>query len=350
MIQIRLATPKDNEQLIALTASSGMSGEVALRIDRQPDFFRLLEMRGKSNVFVALDGPMIVGSLSVSQQQVYLGGEIHPLLYIGDLKIAKGYRNKGLGGQLCDEMANYATSIDADLAFLNVAKGNNKPFSFFKNRPGFPDFTNIGVFNIHQLIGKKQKRQLISNPIKSVEVTDELLAFFNVQHAKYELGNVITKEMLVGSELFSIQEGNMIVAAMCLTDTMHVKQNVVTQMSWSMKILLKAINHISEVAGISKMPALQTPVRLLYIKYLAVDQQDKKMVLAMINHARNIAYERSYSFASISLHEKDPLNRSIKGLLNLTFNSIGMLISLKDHKSLITTVTSGIPFEDYSLV
>lgn len=350
MIHIRLATPKDNEQLIALTTSSGMSGEVSLRIDRQPDFFRLLEMRGESNVFVALDGPLIVGSLSVSQQQVYLGGEIHPLLYIGDLKIAEGYRNKGLGGQLCDEMANYATSIDADLAFLNVSKGNSKPFSFFKNRSGFPDFTNIGVFNIHQLIGKKQKRKSITHPIKSVEVSDELVAFFNAQQTQYQLGNVITKEMLEGSEIFSIQEGNKIMAAMCLTDTMNVKQNVLTKVSWNMKILLKAINLFSGVAGISKMPALKMPVRLLYIKYLAVQNHDKKLVLAMINHARNIAYERSYSFASISLHEKDPLNRNIKGLLNLTFNSIGMLISLKDHKSLITTVTSGIPFEDYSLV
>jgi ribosomal protein S18 acetylase RimI-like enzyme len=162
VIQYRLATQDDNDQLLELTAASGMTGEIALRIDRHPDFFQLLKLRGESKVFVAVDDSNIVGSLSVSQQQVFLGGEIHSLLYIGDFKVAEAYRNKSIGGQLCDELAKYVISIDADLAFLNVSKGNNKPFSFFRDRPGFPDFNNIGVFHIHQLVGKKQKNKLLS--------------------------------------------------------------------------------------------------------------------------------------------------------------------------------------------
>jgi hypothetical protein len=61
-------------------------------------------------------------------------------------------------------------------------------------------------------------------------------------------------------------------------------------------------------------------------------------------------YERSYSFVSIGLHEKDPLNTCFSGLLKLTFNSVGMLLSIKDNRSLIEKVKQGVPFEDYSLV
>ena len=89
-------------------------------------------------------------------QQVYVGGQIFPMQYIGDFKVAESFRKMVLD---CNYVttANYVISIGSDLAFLNVSKGNTKPIPFFKNRPGVPDFDNIGVFKIHQLIGEKKK-------------------------------------------------------------------------------------------------------------------------------------------------------------------------------------------------
>src|SRR6478735_3707812 len=115
MIQFRFATPNDNKQLIELTAASGMAGDIALRIDRKPDFFRLLNKRGESKVVVALDGDRIIGSLCVSLQQVYVGGDIFPLYYIGDFKVAEAYRHSGIGLHLCNEMADYIIPNGADL-------------------------------------------------------------------------------------------------------------------------------------------------------------------------------------------------------------------------------------------
>lgn len=131
---------------------------------------------------------------------------------------------------------------------------------------------------------------------------------------------------------------------------MDVKQNVVTKLSLRMKLLLKLINYVSGVCGISKMPLLHEPVKLMYIKYLAVNDHERPQVRLLINHARNIVYERSYSFVSIGLHENDPLNTCFSGLLKLTFNSVGMLLSIKNNRGLIEKVKQGTPFEDYSLV
>ena len=74
---------------MTLTSATGMMGEASLRIERRPDFFRLLHMRGESKVFVALDGCLIIGSLSVSTQKVYVGGEVYPLQFIADFKVAE---------------------------------------------------------------------------------------------------------------------------------------------------------------------------------------------------------------------------------------------------------------------
>jgi len=350
MISYRLATPEDNEQLICLTAATGMAGNIGLRIDRKPDFFKLLELRGETKVFVALDHDKIIGCLCVSLQQVYVGGQLYPLQYIGDLKVLQTYRNQGIGLQLCNEMANYVIAFGADLAFLNVSKGNNKPVSFFKNRPSVPDFDNIGLFNIYQFFGKKKKTVDARYKIESTGSTDELLQFLDAHYSKYELGTLINKEKLNGLEHFVIRDSGKIVAAMCLMDTMPIKQNIVTSLSWKVKWLLRLLNLYNGVAGNSKMPMLNEPVRMIYIRWLAVDEQNKALVRLLIDHARNIAYERKYSFASIGLHEKDPMGNCFGRIFKLTFHSVGMLLSIKNNRELIERVKQGIPFEDYSLV
>lgn len=350
MIHYRLATNADNKQLVELTSASGMAGDIALRIDRKPDFFKLLNMRGQSKVFLALDDDRIVGSICVSLEDVYVGGQIYPLQYFGDFKIAEPYRNKFIGFRLCKELEKHVFAIGADLAFLNYAKGNTKPTRFLSNRPNIPDFESIGMFNIHQFIGKKKKTFHSVYEVKASLVTDNLLAFLNSHFIKYELSNVITSEKLEGTTVFTVQEDTKIIAALCLLDTMKAKQNVVTSVSLKMKYLLKILNSLNSILGLSKMPALNEPVPMIYIKYLAVRNNEKKLVRLLINHARHIAFEKSYSFVSIGVHEKDPLNSCLSFLFKLTFNSVGMVLSLKNNRELIEKVKKGIPFVDYSLV
>ena len=350
MITYRLATRDDNEQLIELTAAGGMAGETSLRIDRNPDFFKLLEKRGESRVVVALDGNSVVGSICVSLQRVYVDGEVFPLYYIGDFKVDASHRNMGIGLELCNALANIIVPEGADLTFLNVSKGNNKPFIFFKNRPNIPDFDNIGIFKIHQFIGRRKRITDSEIRIEETPPEKELIEFLNRHYKQYELGPVITKEILEGSQIFTIRDKNKIIAVMCLSDTMNLKQNVVLKLSLKLKWTLGLLNSFSRILGYSKMPSLDEPVGMLYIKYLAVDHCEMKLVRMLINKARNIVYNKSYSFVSIGLHEKDPLHNCFDGLFKLTFNSVGMLLSIKDNRILIEKVLKGIPFEDYSLV
>jgi ribosomal protein S18 acetylase RimI-like enzyme len=350
VIKYRIANSNDNQQLIELTSDAGMAGETSLRIDRSPDFFKLLELRGESIVIIALDDDIIIGSLCISQQNVYINGEKSIIHYIGDFKVSEKYRNQGIGLQLSNEMAKYALASGIDICFINVSKGNTKPFSFFKGRTGIPDFENIGNFKIHQLIGKKSTVKLTNYQIESIEPNDELIEFLNAHYFQYELGPVITKEKLKGTQSFVIRDNHVVIAAMCLMDTMPIKQNVLLKTSFYNQLLLKIINTLSKVLGISKMPLVNEPVKLLYIKYISVIGIRRDPIYSLLAHARNIAFERSYSFVSIGLHEKDPFNTYISKFFKLTFYSIGMIVSLKNNKLLIEKIKRGIPFEDYSQV
>ncbi len=352
MVQIsyRLAGKTDNGQLLALTSAASMGGETGLRIDRFPDFFRLLEMRGETKVFVALDGQKIIGSLCAAQQHVFVDGKVYPLQYIGDFKIHPSYRNQGIGLRLCDEMASYVISIGSDLAFLNVSVGNTKPLSFFRNRPNVPDFDNIGVFHSYQFVGKKKQSRQQVYPVEPTNVTTEIINFWNDHHRNYQLGPVVTEKSLKGTENFVIRQEGKIVAAMCLVDTMNVKQNVVTKISWKMKTLLRLINLVRGITGLAKMPGINSPVQMMYIKYFSVKNNDKRLSGILVDLARHIVYEKSYSFVSIGLHEKDPVKACFSGIFKLTFNSVGMLLSIKNSRDLVIKVKQGVAFEDFSLV
>lgn len=350
MVKFRIATKEDNLKLIQLTATSAMAGDVGLRIDRKPDFFSLLKMRGDTKVIVAEENDRIIGCISVSLQKVYVGGEIIPLQYIGDFKVAEHYRNKGVGLQLCNEIADYVISQNSDLTFLNVSMGNTKPVSFFKNRPNVPDFDNIGIFKIYQIIGKRMKPKVRNYSIEETLLNNEVLHFFNSHYRNYQLGTVLTLEKFDRTRVFIIRESEKIIAAMSLVDTMPVKQNVITALSWKMKLILNIINVYGSIAGLSKMPLLNEPVKMLYIKYLAVDRNRSSLVKLFVNYARNIAFEKSYSYVSIGLHEKDKFNDCLTGLPKLTVRSVGMLLSIKNNRNLINKVFDGVPYEDYSLV
>jgi ribosomal protein S18 acetylase RimI-like enzyme len=351
MIQYRLATPADNEQLIELTSACGMTGNTSLRIDRYPDFFRLLNMRGESRVFVATEaGDKIVGSISVSLQKVYIDGEIYPVHYVADFKVLDKYRRSGIGIRLCDQLADYMLSIDGDLVFLTVAKGNPKPFRFFKNRPHIPDFQNLGVFRVQQFIGSAKKPVHPGCTLESIPVDEEVVSFLNNHYRQYALGTVITREGLADTRILALRQKNRILGIMGLVDTMAAKQNVLMRLPNREKYLLKLLNSCSALLGMSKMPVISEPVRMIYIKYLAVNNNEKQWIRLLVNTARQIVFEKGYSFASMGLHEKDPLNHCIAGLPKLTFHSIGMFLSMKNNQSLVSRVIGGIPFEDYSLV
>jgi hypothetical protein len=131
---------------------------------------------------------------------------------------------------------------------------------------------------------------------------------------------------------------------------MQYKQNIVMKLSRQMKMLLNILNSLKNIFGISRMPVLREQVKMIYIKYLAVTHHEKQLVRLMLNHARNVVYDQDYSFVSIGIHERDPLNKCFAGTFKLTFKSVGMLLTIQNNQQLIEKVKQGVPFEDYSLV
>lgn len=346
----REANSEDNEKLLKLTEETPMDGEISVRIDRSPDFFRLLNERGPSKVFVAECDQSIVGSISVSAQKKYVNGHAYPLHYVGDLKVAPKFRCNGIGANLCSMVQSHLQSAGSNLVFTVVAKGNRKPSSFFHRDGGLGDFQSVGIFNVFQIPGSGQIVRYDPYQLHAEPASDEVVRFLNSYYKRYQLGPSVTKEGLCDTLIFVVRKTGTIKAISCLKDTSALKQNVIISMSKWLGVQVSIFNACASVFGKSKLPRLNEPIKMMYIKHFAMEEGNQRLFQLIVRHAQNLIYQKKYSFISIALHKSDPLNVYLKTFLKFTFQSEGLIISTKKDQKLVDDIKSGVLFEDFSIV
>ena len=349
MPNYREASPKDDSSLLKLTSSAFMPGIIHLITNRQPSFFNLVSERGLSKVIVAEQSNEIIGSICITHETVFINKESFILFYISDFRVAHRFRNKGIGLQLTNEAVNYLEKQDADFAFLNVSKGNKRPFVFFSNRSHYPDFENIGIFNIYQFLGSN-KTATNDFQVLRTSVNQRILDFLNEYHGNYQLAPVLDYKQLNGSSIYTVEENDNLVAVMCIGDYNHSKQHIVLKLPWYLKISIKMVNLLRTISRANHLPGINQPIKMLHIKYLAVKKKDKRLIKSLIRHAQNEVHSKSCSLVSLGLHEKDPLIEKLPRFFRMTFHSVGMLVTMKNSQKLLDDIKKGIPFKDFSTV
>lgn len=350
MIKIRAATESDNEGLINLTSLTPMKGEISIRIDRHPDFFKLLSFRGKCIVYIMENGDDIVGSFSAAEVKCFIQGKEELVHYIGDFKIHPVIQKTIYTVRLVYALYDHLLQKDADIIFCTVAYGNDEVLSFFNGRVGLPRFKNIGIFTVYQLIPFPQRIKYDDYHIKQSSESNDLLLLYNEFYKKYQFGPVLEKGSLDSAVNHLIKVDGDYKAAISLVDVGEAKQNVIIKLPLLIRILVNAIHCISWVLPIFHLPRVNEPIRILYIKAFAWKNNYQDAFKILLGHAIKIAYHKKYSFLTIGLHEKDSLQGLFSVKMKFTFKSIGLVTSLKGNTESIKDIMKGIPYEDYSLV
>lgn len=349
MISYKEATLKDDSGLLKIINSAIMPGIIQLMTTREPSFFNLIEKRGFSRIIVAEAEEEVIGIICVTHETVFMNKTPKKLFYISDFRVAYTYRNKGIGLQLTNKAVDYMEEQDADFVFLNVSKGNKRPFVFFSNRKHYPDFENIGIFNIYQFFGSKKKSK---NEFQIVKTTssDKIVEFINEYHGDYQLAPVVKPDHLKNTTIYKVEVNGDLVAVMCIADYNNCRQHIALKLPWYLRLFVSIINLLRTITGANLLPSTNQPIKMLNIKYLAITRKDKKLIKSLIRRAQNEAHSKSYSFVSLGLHEKDSLIQKLPSFFRIKFKSVGMLITMKNNQKLMDLVKKGIPYKDFSTV
>jgi hypothetical protein len=360
-IEIRLAEKADNEGLLALSRITPMAGAISLRIDRDPDFFALLRLRGKSKVFVAVRGREVVGCISTASRTAYLSGVPETIAYIGDMKIHPGFSGSRISMRLLTALRADLHRSGIDVCFCVAADGNHRVLPLFEGRLGLPRWSSLGRFLVDGLLPSPFHSGSKSYVVEAAQRTDVsaislLLDRFHKsrQFAPQLLEDEVTAAMFASPEVpfsktFVARSGQRIVAAITLCDIGPVKRNVFLNAPSALKSALALLRLAATPFRGFQVPKRGEALRLLNVRHLVCEEGHEASLPVLLSLARAEAFRHRFTFLMLGLHERDPLRSLVRRIPRLTFSSLAFSTSLAGPARL-EELCRGIPYEDYALV
>jgi GNAT superfamily N-acetyltransferase len=349
-MHIRLADRSDNDQLLKLISVTPMDGEISIRIDRHPDFFKLLDWRGHSYVLVAEEDCRIVGCISAAQVLVHVDGKQESVYYLGDLKVHPDYQRTGLAGRLVKSMHRHLLALDAELLIWTAAYGNKSILPFFDGRAGLPKVNALGIFKVYQILPSRRQGRSSTYVVQEEHEQKDLYRLYNDKYRSYQFGPIFKLGSLQEAQHWVARSGNQLQAAISLVDVGNAKQNVLIRLRLVLRILFSFLRFLRYILPIVSVPEMNKPVRILYVKALACREGYEEALDLLIQTSRKVAFEKNYHFLAIGVHENDRLEQWLARYPKFTFNSMGFVVSLKRGNDEIQRLISRVPYEDYSLV
>jgi predicted N-acetyltransferase YhbS len=360
-IGIRAADEADNDSLLALTRATPMAGAISLRIERQPDFFALLRLRGKGKVFVAEREREVVGCISAAIRIAYVSGIPESVAYIGDMKVHPRYSGTRIALRLIQALEAHLRSIGIDLCFSVVADGNYRAMPLFEGRVGIPRWAHLGRFLVYELMTSPLIARSRRYCIEPAEASDlpAITMLLDRFHRSRQFAPQVSQDDLARtlsasreepfSKILVARAGGSIVATLSLYDTREVKRNVLLGASASLRCTLALLRIAAAPLPGFNIPRIGDPVRILYVRFVACEEGHCQALQALLATARREAFRRRFTFLVIGLHARDPLRSLVWGIPRFTFSSLALATSLT-RPEYLESLATGIPFEDFALV
>ena len=360
-IEIRLAEKADNEGLLALSRITPMVGSISLRIDRDPDFFALLRLRGESKVFVAVYGSEVVGSISAALRTAYLSGIPELVAYIGDLKIHPRFSGSRISIRLLTALRADLNRSGVDVCFCVAADGNHRVLPMFEGRLGLPRWHSAGRFLVDGLLPSPFYRRSKHYALEAAQRSDVsaialLLDCFHKsrQFAPQLQEDEIAAALFASPELpftktFVARARRRIVATTTLCDIGPLKRNVFLNAPGTVKAALAVLRGVAVPFRGFQIPRRGEALRLLNVRHFACEEGHEASLPLLVSLARAEAFRNRFTFLMLGLHERDPLRSLVRRIPRLTFSSLAFSTSL-GYPARLEELCRGIPFEDYALV
>jgi ribosomal protein S18 acetylase RimI-like enzyme len=360
-IQIRQATTDDNDGLIELTRATPMPGAISLRIDRDPDFFALLRMRGEALVYVAIYGGRLIGSISGTIHMAYVYGIPERVAYVGDLKVHPEFTGRRLSVRLIAALQAHLKSRGIDLTYNLVAKGNHRVSQFCATKHVSRAVALMGEFIVDEIIPSPFPRRSTKYRIAEAkrEELPEIVKLIDCVRRKRMFGRVVTIEDLRQTfdavaktgcaKILVAREAGIIKATLTVENIERIKRNVLI----SVPPLLRASLTILRLAAIAipnvNVPRVGGPLEMLYARYMACADGYEDALPPLLAEARVEALRRGSSFLSLGLHENDPYRAAVSGLPRFSFRSMAVSNSIFTSDC-VRDLALAVPYADFALV
>lgn len=367
VVVIREATPADNQGLLALTQVTPMEGSVSIRIDRHPDFFALLRLRGVGKTFVALYEGNIIGCFSINYRTAFVNSQARTVGYLGDLKICPRYRGTRTTIKLIQAGLDYMATQDVNVYVCVTSSSNERVSSVLQGRLSLPSWQSTGRFNVFQIVpyfGPKVYSPYVISEANSNKV-EEICGLCNKFNSSYQLAPLLDhKDFPVTAEptrhpyacrVFTARRQGILLATISAFDLAGVKQVIILRVPLLLQLALSALRLAGPAFPFFTAPKVGVQLKILYLRNIAYVEGHEGALRALLHHVRRVAFLERYTFVTLGLHERDPLRFMVSRVPRYDFKSTVYVTTLagpqvEKNITLIDDIVSGIPMEDFAIV
>jgi hypothetical protein len=310
---LRMATPEDSAALCALFREISLGGSLEVLQERDPDFFRLLEMHGGPYATCTLvdDAGEIGGCGSVAIAPAWLDGQKIESGYLCDLRARPGFRG-GRNLPRCYEVfmdsirARYSSDIfttvifDSNIPALRALRGGGK-----KHRASQPLYIPVTPFEMISVqFTRRSPCRRSAQAIRVAPATradlEELLQFLIAGQRRRRFGWRASADMFLARweswpefslEDFLLARGGSdgrLLGCLAPWDTKSFKRTRVLGYHGVMKWQRMAFNLAAELRNWAPLPKPGGTFRFSFLTHLEIPDEQPQVMAALLD----AVYER----------------------------------------------------------
>ena len=334
--EVRLATAADERDLRALVGSVAMPGAVAVRFAREPDYFLGTTIMGDPcDVVVARDRAdgALAGFACRAERPAFVNGAIERVGYVGQIRVADGYRGAGLlarGARLLR-----ARTPSGQLAFGVLARENPRAIGALVGArpPGGMRAVRLGGLTTCAVLLRPRRPARapgIAVRPASTAVLPDVVAFLHAEGARRQLFPVYALEDFTGGTALrgiapeDVQvawRGDRIVGTLAVWDQSGFKQDVVAGYGAPLRRWKPLLDAAARLVGARPLTPPGAAIPLAFAALARVADDDPVVFHALLVAAAEAARVRGKGFLMVGLADADPLLAVARRFLHVPYRS-----------------------------
>lgn len=317
-MRVRDARPTDNDALVSLATQSTMDGDLALRFDRDPDYFALNRLAGDTWRVGVVDGDAgPLGCIAVARRTAFLDGEPGEIAYVGDLKVHPDFRRRGVARAL----GHWAYAAAQDLVgphapmISTVLAGNDAAATLALGfLPGVTRWATIRSASVDLLTRHRPRPSDLG--VRPAEPSDEpeMVKLWHRLATRRQFAPVLAGFPFgqPGLEyLLARRPDGDLAGFVGLWDQHDIKQMRVMGYSPRLAAVRVAFNLAAPLFGAPRLP--KPGGALGYRTAVNVCADTPETLRTLLRHGCDRLHGQ-YSFLTVGLDTRDPLARALTGL------------------------------------
>ncbi len=339
-VRIEDATPDDDAAIRRLLRRTPMPGDMTIRYEREPSFFRSLKAMGRhTRVAVGrpVDAPEQVVALGCrSLRRAFVDGEPRPVEYLSQLRVDPEYRGEWLIEPLCQRIRQWRKEDPAPHGYSTITAGNRAArIQLVKRSSGaIPQFRPLTDLYTLAIVLRSWRLRRPTGPTnvtvtRAPEDLDAVAAFLREAGRDRPFSPVyraadLESDSFLGFDsdnLFVAHRNGEIVGTMGLWDVSGHKQTVVQDYQSHLRWTRPVVNVGLRAAGAQPLPARGDPVRGLYTSMTYTASGHEDAYGALLEAAYQRAAQTDATFLFVGGAEGDPLLNAARVYPHLSYRS-----------------------------